>query len=176
MRMFVLDMFERHGKMHGYQVRSLAEKEHAGLWIDLSGGSFYQLLKRLAADKFLSMIRTEKDVGFPERQIYEITDRGRQLLYAIVYDSLNKIDIKHDAFDFAMSMSHQKTTHELEEIISIRLKELNKALVDRNIKLNNAKIHLTDIERYILNHRGHVIKSEIEWHENFLLQINQCKN
>jgi hypothetical protein len=45
--------------MHGHQLRLLAEEEHVALWTDITVGSLYGAIKRLAAEEL------NEEVPFP---------------------------------------------------------------------------------------------------------------
>ena len=66
------------GAMSGYDVKKLIERSVAHFWNE-SYGQIYPILNRLAAEG-LAARRREKQRGKPDRQIYSLTDKGRQEL------------------------------------------------------------------------------------------------
>jgi DNA-binding PadR family transcriptional regulator len=48
--------------MHGHQLRLLAEEEHVALWTDITVGSLYGAIKRLAAEELIEEVRVERAV------------------------------------------------------------------------------------------------------------------
>lgn len=66
------------GEMSGYDVKKLIERSIAHFWNE-SYGQIYPILNRLAAEG-LAARRREKQRGKPDRQIYALTDKGRQEL------------------------------------------------------------------------------------------------
>ena len=66
------------GAMSGYDVKKLIERSIAHFWNE-SYGQIYPILNRLAAEG-LAERRREKQRGKPDRQIYSLTDKGRQEL------------------------------------------------------------------------------------------------
>ena len=64
------------GAMSGYDVKKLIERSIAHFWTE-SYGQIYPILNRLAAEG-LADRRREKQRGKPDRQIYSLTDKGRQ--------------------------------------------------------------------------------------------------
>jgi len=66
------------GAMSGYDVKKLIERSIAHFWNE-SYGQIYPILNRLAAEG-LAARRRETQRGKPDRQIYALTDKGRQEL------------------------------------------------------------------------------------------------
>ncbi len=170
-RLFILDAFERHGEIHGHQLRAYAEREHVSLWTDISVGSLYQALKRLVAEALLRSIRTEREGSFPERQILAITELGKKNLAILRREGLRDVIAKWDPFDLALTRAGPVSREAIEETIAQRLIDLRRALAER-IDLNrNALPYLTDLEVQALTHREHILRSEIEWHESFIQNL-----
>ena len=79
-RIFLLAALEERGPMHGHQLRLLAEEEHVALWTDITVGSLYGAIKRLAAEELIEEVRVERSGAYPQRQVWAITDAGREAL------------------------------------------------------------------------------------------------
>ena len=89
--------------MHGHQLRLLAEEEHVALWTDISVGSLYGAIKRLAAEELIEEVRVERSGAYPQRQVWAITDDGREALSVLRLRALRDIVIKPDPFDIAVT-------------------------------------------------------------------------
>ncbi len=72
-RLFILGSLEQHGPMHGHQLRLLDEEEHIDSFTDISVGSLYGAIKRLSAEGLIEELRTEREGGYPPRQVWDIT-------------------------------------------------------------------------------------------------------
>ncbi len=172
-RLFILTSYAEHGEMHGHQVRLQAEHEHLPLWTDISVGSVYGAIKRLAAEGLLQVVRTERAGNLPERQIYAITQTGRTALSALRREGLSSIWLKPDPFDLALTRLDQDELGNLPGIIASRIQEL-KHLLQEKISLNKqADEFLTLSEKHALTHTEHRLKSEIAWHEDLYAAIPQ---
>jgi len=130
-RLFILDAFERHGEMHGHQLRSYAERERVSLWTEISVGSLYQAIKRLVADGLLAAIRTEREKNFPERQIFAITQLGRESLAILRNEGLHEVVARWDPFDLALTRIGQISREVIEECVAARLLALRQMLAER---------------------------------------------
>ncbi|HYR13924.1 MAG TPA: helix-turn-helix transcriptional regulator, partial [Mycobacterium sp.] len=102
-RIFLLAALEERGPMHGHQLRLLAEEEHVALWTDITVGSLYGAIKRLAAEELIEEVRVERAGAYPQRQVWAITDAGREALGGLRLRALRDIVIKPDPFDIAVT-------------------------------------------------------------------------
>src|SRR5664280_2612033 len=101
-RLFVLSALAEHGPMHGHQIRQQAQSDRAELWTEVKVGALYGALKRLAGEGLIAELRSERQGNFPERTVYDITDRGREALAAVHGEALRTIVIRPDPFDLAL--------------------------------------------------------------------------
>ncbi|GAA1845252.1 PadR family transcriptional regulator [Microlunatus capsulatus] len=170
-RLFVLDALARRGDMHGHQLRLLAEEEHAHLWTDISVGALYGALKRLAAEGLLAEVRTEREGGYPERQVYGVTDAGRQALAALQAATLEHVVLKPDPVDLALSRPDPDRLDDLAGTLAARLSTLQDLLAESRARTARARPYLSVGETHALLHREHRIRAEIGWHESLLAAV-----
>lgn len=64
--------------MSGYDIKKLIETSISNFWTE-SYGQIYPMLKTLVAEKLVTRT-TEKHSGKPDRHVYALTDRGRNVL------------------------------------------------------------------------------------------------
>ena len=170
-RLFILTSYAEHGEMHGHQVRLQAEREHLHLWTDISVGSVYGAIKRLATEGLLDVVRTERAGNLPERQIFAITDAGRRALATLRREGLSRIWLKPDPFDLALTRLDPDGLDELPGIVESRIETL-KMLLEEKVALNQrADEYLTLSEKLALTHTEHRLKAEIAWNEKVLAQL-----
>jgi DNA-binding PadR family transcriptional regulator len=170
-RLFILTSYAEHGEMHGHQVRLQAEQEHLHLWTDISVGSVYGAIKRLAAEGLLEVVRLERAGNLPERQIYAITDTGRAALARLRREGLSTIWLKPDPFDLALTRLDPDELDTLAGAIQTRIQAL-KQLLQEKVWLNQrADEHLTLSEKHALTHTEHRLRAEIAWHEGISAAI-----
>ncbi|SER16006.1 PadR family transcriptional regulator [Microlunatus flavus] len=164
-RLYILDALARRGDMHGHQLRLLAEQEHVHLWTDFSVGALYGALKRLAAEGLLAEVRTEREGGYPERQVYGITDAGRAVLGELHRQHLEQVAFKPDPFDLALSRPDPTRLDDLSDALEVRLSTLRRLLADTEHQNARAKPYLSLGETHALLHREHRLRAELAWHE-----------
>jgi DNA-binding PadR family transcriptional regulator len=162
-RLFILDSLSRHGAMHGHQLRLLAEEEHVHLWTDITVGSLYGAIKRLATEGLIAEMRTEREGNFPERQVYGITEAGQASLSQLRAAQLTDFSFRPDPFDLALSRLDPERLHELPGIIEERVRTVRQRLED--VVRTNARAlpYLSTGEKFALDHREHRLQGELTW-------------
>ncbi|MEV6309430.1 PadR family transcriptional regulator [Streptomyces sp. NPDC051840] len=92
-RLLVLGAVRRHGRAHGYQVRSDLEYWGAHEWSTAKPGSIYHALKQMAKQGLLLAHEVAPSTaGGPPRTEYEITGRGTEEFFALLRSSLTSYD------------------------------------------------------------------------------------
>lgn len=162
-RFFVLDAFARYGEMHGHQLRLQAEQERVHLWTDISVGALYGALKRLAADGLLTEVRVEREGNFPERQVYAITEAGRDALRELHQATLEAVVHRPDPFDLAFARLDPDRLDDLPRTIQERLSTLERMLDETVANNDRARQWLTIGEELVITHGEHRLRSEIDW-------------
>jgi len=159
--------------MHGHQIRLLAEQEHVHLWTDISVGSLYQAIKRLDSEGLLTVVRTEREGNFPERQIFAITDTGRESLAILQREGLKDIWRKPDPFDLALARLNPETLNDLPATLHTRLADLRAQREEILVHHADAAPFLTVAEKHSMSHRLHHVDSEISWLEGVIAGVDE---
>ena len=170
-RLYILGSLEKHGPMHGHQLRLLAEEEHVDSWTDISVGSLYGALKRLAADGLIEEIRTEREGAYPPRRVWEITEPGRVAAGVIRMATLREIVLRPDPFDLALTLLDFDHLDDLPVMIEARLAALRAMLADNESHLTAIHCSLTKSERFAAQHLLVRLRAEIEWHQALLDEL-----
>lgn len=152
--------------MHGHQLRLLAEKEHVQEWTDISVGALYGALKRMATEGLIEEVRAEREGGYPERQVYAITDVGRISLGVTKRNALREIVVRTDPFDLAMSRLDRSKLGELDELLSARISLLKAMAKDAEAHLVSISRYLTYTEHLVMQHKVERLKADGRWHED----------
>jgi DNA-binding PadR family transcriptional regulator len=165
-RIFVLGALEQRGAMHGHQLRLLAEQEHLDLWTDISVGGLYGAIKRLATEELIEEIRVERSGAYPQRQVWAITDAGREALGGLRLRALRAIVIKPDPFDIALTRLDPKHLDDLAAVITARITSLSAMLTDWEAHAATIGRYLTVSENLAMKHRADRLRAEIAWHQD----------
>jgi len=167
-RLFILSALADAGDMHGHQLRQLAEKEHVDNWTDISVGSLYGAIKRLAAEGLIRELRVEQLGNYPARQVWGITPDGRIALARLREEGLRKVVFRHDPFDLALARLDRDQLDEVPALLELRLAELRSMLDDAQRHERRAAPYLTPLEAVVIGHRSARLEAEIAWHEQLL--------
>jgi len=157
--------------MHGHQLRLLAEEEHVALWTDITVGSLYGAIKRLAAEELIEEVRVERSGAYPQRQVWAITGAGREALGGLRLRALRDIVIKPDPFDIAMTRLDEAHLDDLPAIITARIASLSATLEQWEAHANVIDRYLSVSERIVMKHRADRLRAEIAWHDELLAAL-----
>lgn len=157
--------------MHGHQLRLIAEQEHVALWTDITVGALYGALKRLATENLIEQVRVEHAGSYPPRQIWSITDAGRQALGGLRLRALSDIVMKPDPFDLAMTRLDPDHLADLPVIVAARITSLSAILTEWEARLAAAARYLTVGEKLMVTHRLDRLRAEITWHQGLIEQL-----
>ena len=154
--------------MHGHQLRLLAEEEHVALWTDITVGSLYGAIKRLAAEELIEEVRVERAGAYPQRQVWAITDAGREALGGLRLRALRDIVIKPDPFDIAVTRVDLNHLDDLSAIFTARITSFKAMLDEWEAHAAAIDRYLTVSERLVMKHRADRLRAETAWHEELL--------
>lgn len=157
--------------MHGHQLRLLAEEEYVALWTDITVGSLYGALKRLAAEELIEEVRVERSGSYPQRQVWAITDAGREALGGLRLRALRDIVIKPDPFDVAVTRLDEDHLDDLAAIIAARISSLSATLEEWEAHAAAIDRYLSASERMVMKHRADRLRAEIAWHDELLAAL-----
>lgn len=162
-RLFILSSFAELGPMHGHRLRLEAERKHVPLWTDIPVGAVYGAMKRLAAEKLLREAGREQYGNRPTRQLYEITDAGREVLAELRRRGLEEIWFRYDPFDLALTRCDPHTLDALPNLLAARLERLQATLAVSSNTLATATPHISLAEEWALRHSEHRLRAEVDF-------------
>ena len=156
--------FLKRGPIHGYELKSLIEKE-MGDWTSIAFGSIYFALKKLTENGFVEHFDTDKNGNRPSRIIYKITDKGEKEFSRLLNELWNNSDRQYYPFDIALFFSSFISSKEALSYIDKRIYELDFA--EKYIELHkNDQMSLDNIPRIaeaVFSHSLFHISAEKEW-------------
>jgi DNA-binding PadR family transcriptional regulator len=150
----VLGSLADRGAMHGHALRLLAEQEHIDEWTDFTVGAVYGVLKRLATEGLIEVVRTEREGNYPERQVYDVTPSGSLALDGLRREGLEFFELHPDAFDLALS----------------RL-DPDRLLEDTAAHHKQVDQYLWKSEQWAMSHQLAKLQGEIAWHHRLLVAL-----
>lgn len=170
-RLFILAMLDRHGPMHGHQIRHKAQEDRTALWTDIAPGALYGALGRLQREGLIEAVRTERQGNYPERVVYAITPDGWRALQTVRDDALRTVEDVFDPFDLALTLTGPITEDRLTTLVRNRIDEIR---VRRNVlsaQREAAARWLTVADDVGLGHVLARLDADVLWHESLLDRI-----
>lgn len=159
-RLFILSSFAEQGPMHGHRLRLEAEHKHVPLWTDITVGAVYGAMKRLATEGLLRESGREREGNRPTRQLYEITDEGRDALRALRREGLSEVWFKYDPFDLALTQMEPEDLDLLPAVLAERLRKVRALLADSRQVNEGARDYVGQAKQWALRHTEHRLEAE----------------
>jgi DNA-binding PadR family transcriptional regulator len=88
-RLLVLGVCRRHGRVHGYAVHRALAEWRVETWTNVRPGSIYHALKQLTTEGKLRQVGDEPGSGGPARTVYEFTDAGEAEFVTLLEGALS---------------------------------------------------------------------------------------
>lgn len=170
-RLYILGSLAERGPMHGHALVALAEEEHVNEWTDISVGGLYGAARRLAADGLIAVDRVEKHGNYPERQVFGITDAGRDALRVMQREALSQLSWRHDPVDLGVSRLDPDALDELEAVVRDRRDRIAANLDEARTKRDRIRQYLNVAEWIATKHGVFRLEAELAWHEEFLAAV-----
>ncbi|TXK17223.1 PadR family transcriptional regulator [Homoserinibacter sp. GY 40078] len=170
-RLFVLGSLAERGPMHGHALVALAEEEHVTEWTDISVGGLYGAIRRLDREGLIAAVRVERVGNYPERQVYAITDSGREALRSIQAETLETLDLRHDPVDLGIARLDPEALDRLEAVVRSRHARLTASLAELDARRARIRQYLTEAEWVAMAHGTHRLRGEIAWHDELLAAL-----
>jgi DNA-binding PadR family transcriptional regulator len=167
-RLFILSSFNELGPMHGHRLRLEAEKNRVHLWTDISVGAVYGAMKRLAGEGLLRESGREREGNRPTRQLYEITDAGRQALAELRHEGLSEIWFKFDPFDLALTRMEPEALEHFPAVLAKRLQEAETFLAEATATIENALPYIGQAKQWALRHSQYRLRAEVAYLKDLL--------
>ncbi|WP_214317306.1 PadR family transcriptional regulator [Nonomuraea sediminis] len=123
-RLLVLGAVRRHGRTHGYQVRSDLESWGAHEWSNAKPGSIYHALKQLAKQGLLLAHDTAPSTTGPPRTEYELTGKGEEEYFALLRTALSTFDTQLDVLSAALGFIVDLSRDEVLDLLRRRVQGL----------------------------------------------------
>lgn len=106
--------------MHGYEIKQTVKDRWMDMWAFISLPSIYNSLNRLSDEDYISEHK-EKIGKTPERNVYSISEKGKERLVQLMNKGLAGIDYKELPFWLAFAFAEQAHIETLLDSLNKRL-------------------------------------------------------
>lgn len=174
-RLFILSSFAELGPLHGHRLRLEAEGRHVSLWTDFTVGAVYGAMKRLAGEGLLRETEREQVGARPTRQLFEITEAGREALARLRREELAQIRYRHDPFDLALTEAAGQGAPDLGAMLTTRLAALRALLAETRAVAEGAAPNVGRAKRWALRHADYRLEAEIAYLSDLLADLPEIE-
>ncbi|WP_026197409.1 PadR family transcriptional regulator [Sciscionella marina] len=155
--------------MHPYEMRRLLRERGAELRVKISAGALYRTVERLTGDGVLEIVETSRDGNRPERTVYAVTGKGRDLFASSTLDMLAVPAEEYPQFALAIDVIADLEPEAVRAALNMRLMYLDNKLASMSVVdryTTEGKTH----RMFLLDHeyRIHMWRAEREWTRNLL--------
>lgn len=163
----------------GYAIKQLIDRSLTHFW-KISYGQIYPTLK-LITEEGLATIQTSSQTGKPDRNEYELTDKGKEVLQEWLEQPIKQIPVERNEvllkLFFGSHQSQQQTIRTLQEY-KVKLEEryatyvgIEHSIIEHDTQEDN------DAQYWLLtlDYGKRTTVAAIEWCEHALLQFNHSK-
>lgn len=126
-RLFVLGLLEQ-GDRYGYEIVATAERWAVHRWAGISIGSIYHTLRSLTKLGYASILKVEREGNRPERQVFSISDRGREECHRLIALGLGSLEYEGREVDMALAFAHRISPELRRQMLENRLGPLEERL------------------------------------------------
>lgn len=171
MAIAVLELLHE-GPMHPYEMRRLMRERGGHLRLKISAGALYRTVERLTEAGIVEIVETNRDGNRPERTVYALTGKGRDLFATSALDMLAVPAEEYPQYPLAVSVIADLDRDDVISALKSRLLHLENKLASRDVVSN----HLTENKThrmFVLDHEYyvHMWRAEYDWTKRLLDDI-----
>jgi DNA-binding PadR family transcriptional regulator len=165
--------------MYGQQIREVIETHHDLFANQIKKPTIYYQLERLATDGYLE-IRHEiveapgpgaahEDLAMRERDVYYITDRGRQFFAKLLRSMLSTYTPALSDVDACLYFLHHLSPGEASALLTARLHLVEKYRT--SVVFTSSE--QAEAHRFVNEHKLMLLDAEIDWLKRTIVHLNK---
>ena len=158
--------------MHPYEMYQLMLQRREDRVVNVSAGSLYRAVERLAADGNIAESGVEREGNRPERTVYAITDRGRSALRSTLEQMLAEFVNEFPEFPVAIGEAHNLPPERVADLLDERAGRMREFadLLDTGLRHIAAK----GVARHLVlnvHYTRAMVAAELEWLERTIAEL-----
>lgn len=158
--------------MHPYEMRRLLRERGASLRLKISAGALYRTVERLTEQGVLEVVDTNREGNRPERTVYAVTGKGRDLFATSTLDMIANPAEEYPRFPQAVDVLADLNPEDAISALKTRLLHLDNKLA--SVEITDKHLAEKQTHRmHVLAHEyyAHMWRAEREWVENLINDI-----
>jgi DNA-binding PadR family transcriptional regulator len=156
----------RQENMHGYRLNEFIES-FMSICTDLKKPTAYFLLDKMEKDGWIERY-SEQDGNRPARRVYRLTALGEQTFDALLRENLSAYLPVRYSTDIALAFSDA-----LQPAETLALLGRRRAAMSHELDEIGMVPHHSGSLQYIIDHRAHHLKSELDWLDQVITDLSQ---
>lgn len=133
--------------------------------------NLYKTIRRLDQAGLITVRHTERDHQYPERTVYELTDRGREATHAWLTDMLTRPRNEFPKFPAALSFAMMLGPAELLGVLDERAEALRGQLAQTDASLRTYTAELPRVTLLDDEYRQTITAAELAWLEGIIADL-----
>ncbi|WP_342420281.1 PadR family transcriptional regulator [Paenibacillus sp. FSL E2-0178] len=109
--------------MHPYEITLVMKERTMDQFIKLQMGSLYYAVDKLAEGSHIEAVEVIRSTDRPDKTIYRITDKGKELMEQLILQQIKKSDQLHHPLYMALALSRYIDQEKLERLLEERIRE-----------------------------------------------------
>ncbi len=167
-RMVILGLLKEQ-QLYGYEIKHIIE-DHMGDWTSIAFGSIYFALGKLEEEGKVEKVAVEKDGERPSRNIYRITEAGKEEFRTLLRENWDTLERQYYDFDIGLFFMDALSKEEVLAYLNKRVRQLEEIL--NHIELHkNEQMSLPDVPSRaaaVFDHSYMHFKAELAWTRDLL--------
>ena len=150
--------------MHPYELASTMRERHHDEFIRLNFGTLYHTVEMLERNGLIVSVEREKEGRRPERTIYQLTERGREVLVKVVSEILARPTREYANFAAGLMFMHHLEANEAARLLGERVVALG-AIAEKLTRIMGElrTAGVTRLSLIELEHKIAMLQAERVW-------------
>jgi DNA-binding PadR family transcriptional regulator len=160
------------GPMHPYRMQKLLELQGKDRVVNIGArASLYQTLRRLVRLALVEVSETQHGDRYPDRVVYAITDRGREVASEWLRQMLSTTSGEYPEFIAAVSVLFGLSPAEAREQLELRAERRAAELADTERSIRESPPELPRLFLLEEEYRRTMLRAELRWLRNVIDEL-----
>jgi DNA-binding PadR family transcriptional regulator len=152
------------GPLHPYRMQRLIKEWGKDQVVNVGQrANLYKTIKRLHEAGLIAVHQTERDQGYPERTVYQLTEDGRQAMHAWLTEMVSTPRNEYPQFPAALSFLMLLEPKEARVVLEQRADLLRKSLAAMDRELKQYSDSLPRVTVLETEYQRAVLAAELRW-------------